>query len=40
MNSIPDPSKLLNQLQVLTAAGRYALLRRASNQRIIADVKR
>ena len=40
MNPIPDPRKLLNQLQVLTAASRYALLRKASNQRIITEVKR
>ena len=40
MNTIPDPRKLLNQLQVLTAASRYALLRKASNQRIITEVKR
>ncbi len=40
MNPISDPRKLLNQLQVLTAASRYALLRKASNQRIITEVKR
>ena len=40
MNPIPDPRKLLNQLQVLTAASRYALLRKAANQRVIAEVKR
>jgi hypothetical protein len=40
MNPIPDPRKLLNQLQVLTAASRYALLRKATNQRIINEVKR
>lgn len=40
MNPIPDPRKLLNQLQVLTAASRYALLRKASNKRIITEVKR
>lgn len=35
-----DPRKLLNQLQVLTAASRYALLRKTANQRIITEVKR
>ena len=39
MNPIPDPRKLLNQLQVLTAASRYALLRKAANQKLLTNVK-
>lgn len=40
MNPIPDPRKLLNQLQLQTQANRYAFLRKIANQRIINDAKR
>lgn len=40
MNSIPDPRKLLNQLQLQTQANRYALLRKTADRRVINDVKR
>jgi hypothetical protein len=39
MNPIPDPRKLLNQLQMQTQANRYALLVRQANQRVINAVK-
>lgn len=40
MNPIPDPRKLLTQLQLQTQANRYAMLRKTANQRVIAEVKR
>ena len=39
MTPIPDPRKLLNQLQMQTQANRYALLVRQANQRVINAVK-
>jgi hypothetical protein len=39
MNPIPDPRRLLNQLQMQTQANRYALLVRQANQRVINAVK-
>lgn len=39
MTTVPNPRKLLNQLKVLTAASRYALLRKAANQKLLTNVK-
>jgi hypothetical protein len=39
MNPIPDPRKLLTQLQIQIQANRYALLRRQSDQKVITSVK-
>lgn len=38
MTSIPDPRRLLNQLQVQTAANRYAQLIKAANNRLVDRV--
>jgi hypothetical protein len=35
----PDPRKLLDQLQMLTAAGRYAFLRKTASAKLLTTVR-